>query len=69
MVTVDCVKIAILREKSMLEILQYIFSSFWIFCGVVILLYTIGAFCITAPIAVIASIFNKEENKKENDNV
>lgn len=48
----------------MLEILQYIFSSFWIFCGVVILLYVIGVFCITAPIAVIASIFSKEEKNK-----
>lgn len=48
----------------MLEILQYIFSSFWIFCGVVILLYVIGVFCITAPIAAIASIFSKEEKNK-----
>lgn len=52
----------------MLEILQYIFSSFWIFCGIIILLYTVGVFCITAPIAAIASIFNKEGEKKEKDN-
>ena len=26
----------------MLEILEYIFSSFWIFCGTVILIYTSG---------------------------
>lgn len=41
-------------------------AVFWIFCGTVILLYVIGVFCITAPIAAIASIFNngdKEEKK------
>lgn len=48
----------------MLEILQYIFSSFWIFCGVIILLYVIGVFCIAAPITAIASIFSKEEKKE-----
>lgn len=26
----------------MLEILEYIFSSFWIFCGTIILIYTSG---------------------------
>lgn len=51
----------------MLEILQYIFSSFWIFCGTVILLYVIGVFCITAPIAAIASIFNKDMDRKDDD--
>lgn len=51
----------------MLEILQYIFSSFWIFCGTIILLYTIGAFCITAPISAIASIFIKEEKEEKNN--
>ncbi len=52
----------------MLEILQYIFSSFWIFCGVVILLYVIGVYCIATPIATIASIFNKNtEDHKNND--
>lgn len=60
-------EIAILTEESMLEILQYIFSSFWIFCGVVILLYIIGVFCITAPISAIASIFSKEEEKKKKE--
>lgn len=53
----------------MLEILQYIFSSFLIFCGTVILLYVIGVFCITAPIAAIASIFSKEEKKEDKNNV
>lgn len=52
----------------MLEVLQYIFSSFWIFCGTIILLYTIGIFCITAPIAAIVSIFHKEDEKKEENN-
>lgn len=52
----------------MLEILQYIFSSFWIFCGTIILIYAIGVYCITAPIATIASIFNKEEKKEEKNN-
>lgn len=52
----------------MLEILQYIFSSFWIFCGTIILLYTIGVFCITAPLSAIASIFVKEEKKEEKNN-
>ncbi len=52
----------------MLEILQYIFSSFWIFCGTIILLYTIGIFCIIAPISAIASIFIKEEKKEEKNN-
>lgn len=52
----------------MLEILQYIFSSFWIFCGTIILIYAIGVYCIAAPIAVIASIFSKEEKKEDNIN-
>ncbi len=53
----------------MLEILQYIFSSFWIFCGTVILLYVIGVYCISTPIVAIASIFNKVDKKEEKDNV
>jgi len=51
----------------MLEILQYVFSSFWIFCGIVIILYVIGVFCIIAPIVAIASIFNKDTDHKADD--
>lgn len=49
----------------MLEILQYIFSDFWIFCGTIILLYVIGIyFVITPMVLVIESILNKGEKKK-----
>lgn len=49
----------------MLEILDFIFRDFWTFCGVVILLYVIGVYCITAPISVIACIFSKNVDEKE----
>ena len=49
----------------MLEILNFIFRDFWTFCGVVILLYVIGTYCIAAPLSAIASIFNKDKNKQE----
>lgn len=49
----------------MLEILKFIFRDFWTFCGVVILLYVIGVYCITAPISAIACIFSKNINEKE----
>ena len=49
----------------MLEILNFIFRDFWTFCGVVILLYVVGIYCITAPLAVIASIFNKDSDDEE----
>lgn len=53
----------------MVEILEFIFRDFWTFCGVIILLYTIGAYCIAAPISAIAEIFNKETtSKKKNSN-
>lgn len=52
----------------MMEILEFIFRDFWTFCGVVILLYVIGVFCITAPIAALASaIATPKEEKKNND--
>lgn len=50
----------------MLEILNFIFRDFWTFCGVVILLYVIGVYCIAAPLSAIACILtnkNKEEEK------
>lgn len=53
------------KEKQMLEILNFIFRDFWTFCGVVILLYVIGVYCITAPLAAIASIFNNDKNKED----
>lgn len=36
----------------MLEISQYIFSSFWIFCGTVILIYVIGESVAMVVVAV-----------------
>jgi hypothetical protein len=29
-------------EAAMLEVLQFIFSSFWVFCGMIILISTSG---------------------------
>lgn len=55
-------------EYFMLEVLEFIFRDFWTFCGVVILLYTIGAYCITAPIVAIASAFASTKEKKEKKN-
>lgn len=49
----------------MLEVLEFIFRDFWTFCGVAILLYVIGVYCITAPISAIACIFSKNTDKKE----
>ena len=49
----------------MLEVLNFVFRDFWTFCGVVILLYAIGVYCITAPLSAIAYIFSKDE--KDND--
>ena len=49
----------------MLEILNFVFRDFWTFCGVVILLYVIGVYCITAPISAIAYIFSKNTDEKE----
>lgn len=39
----------------MLEILKYIFSSFWIFCGFIILIYTTGL----SVSMIISALFNK----------
>ena len=49
----------------MLEVLNFIFRDFWTFCGVVILLYVIGVYCIAVPLSAIAYIFNKDSDKKE----
>ena len=49
----------------MLEILNFIFRDFWTFCGVVILLYVIGVYCITAPLSALAYIFSKDDKDKE----
>ena len=49
----------------MLEVLNFIFKDFWTFCGVVILLYVIGVYCITAPLSALACIFNKDLGDKE----
>ncbi len=56
----------------MMEVLEFIFRDFWTFCGVVILLYVIGVYCITAPISAIAMAIvgektKKEDKKKEDD--
>lgn len=48
----------------MLEILNFIFRDFWTFWGVVVLLYVIGVYCITAPLYAIASIFDKDTKEK-----
>ena len=53
---------------SMLEILNFVFRDFWTFCGVVILLYVIGVYCITAPIGAIACCFSGENNNKKQNN-
>lgn len=55
--------------NGFMELLKFIFRDFWTFCGIIILIYAVGTYCITAPIVAIASIFaNKDENKKkEND--
>ena len=42
----------------MLETLQYIFSSFWIFWGTVILIYTIG----TSIAMVVAAVSGHDVN-------
>lgn len=49
----------------MLEVLNFIFRDFWTFCGVVILLYVIGVYCITAPISDIVCIFSKNTDENE----
>lgn len=49
----------------MLEILEFIFRDFWTFCGVIILLYVIGVYCIAAPLSAIGCIFNKGEKDRE----
>lgn len=51
----------------MLEILNFIFRDFWTFCGVIILIYAIGTYCITAPLAVITSIFNKDSDDEDKE--
>ena len=48
----------------MLEVLNFVFRDFWTFCGVVILLYVIGFYCITTPISAIACIFSKNVDEK-----
>ena len=53
------------KGEDMLEILNFIFRDFWTFCGVVILLYVVGVYCIAAPLSAIACIFNKDSDKKE----
>ena len=52
----------------MLEVLNFIFRDFWTFCGVIILIYAIGIYCITAPISTIAKIFTKNTSKRKNTN-
>ena len=49
----------------MLEVLNFVFRDFWTFCGVIILLYVIGVYCIATPLSAIACIFNKDSDKKE----
>lgn len=49
----------------MLEILNFIFSDFWTFCGVIILLYIIGVYCIVAPLSAIACIFSNKNKEGE----
>lgn len=51
----------------MLEILNFVFRDFWTFCGVVILLYTIGVFDITAPLGAIACCIHGERKNKNKD--
>lgn len=48
-----------------MEVLNFVFRDFWTFCGIVVLLYVIGVYCITAPLGVIACIIHGE-NKKDN---
>ncbi len=49
----------------MLEVLNFVFRDFWTFCGVIILLYVIGVYCIATPLSVIACIFSKDEKDKD----
>ena len=49
----------------MLEVLNFVFRDFWTFCGVIILLYVIGVYCIAVPLSAIACIFSKDEKNKE----
>ena len=49
----------------MLEVLNFIFRDFWTFCGVAILLYVIGVYCIAAPLYALACIFNRDSKEKE----
>lgn len=42
----------------MLEILKYIFSSFWIYCGFIILIYTIGL----SVSMMLSALFGKGSN-------
>ena len=51
----------------MIEILEFIFRDFWTFCGVVILLYVIGVYCIATPLSAIAYIFSKSSDDKEGE--
>lgn len=38
----------------MLEILQFIFSSFWIFCGTIVLIFAIGISVAIVMLAVVS---------------
>ena len=51
----------------MLEVLNFIFRDFWTFWGIVVLLYVIGVYCITAPLGAIACIIHKENKKDKCD--
>lgn len=48
----------ILRRRRMLEILEFIFSSFWVFCGTVILIYVTGM----SAAMIVAAASGKETN-------
>jgi hypothetical protein len=49
----------------MIELLKYIFSSFWIFCGTVILITLIGSFLVA--IAGCFGLGNKANKYLEDD--
>ena len=47
-----------MKERFDMEILRFIFSSFWVFCGVVILIYTFGL----SVSMIISSFFRGDGN-------
>ena len=47
----------------MLEIMEFVFRDLWTFVGVIILVYVIGVYCVTAPLAIVFTFFTRKKKK------